>query len=250
MIRAGGLEDYYRRQDRVGQPLGEEPFCEVDAVFMEKLQHDAELSKEYKIALGVHGMSCAACAWLIEQLARRQAGVVYVRVTLESNNLQLRWEGPDFDLRRLAQELQKFGYRITGELGLSAARFSPMAVRCGLTALFSLNGLLLGAALKFGVAGADLDLLLKMLIVACLYFSLQIGGMVFLRPAWGALSMGRLHRDLPIAAIFVVLFILSIVSLFLLRNLWFINILYFTLLGSAVAARWFLEGRAMTRAQS
>lgn len=250
LIRTGGLEGYYKRQDRAGQPIGDEPFAEIDPVLMGKLQRDAEGSSGSQLTLGVHGMSCMACAWLVEQLAGRQAGVVFVKVAPDSNRFHLRWERPHFDLYGLALELRKFGYRITGEVEAAGPGLSPLAIRSGLTAVFSLNGVFLVIASKLGVGGADLQLLLKLLIAACLFFSLQIGGTVFLKPVRGALSLGRLHKDLPVALAILLLFVLSLGSLFYADGLLLFNILYFLLLVSSVSARWLFDWRAMKQLPS
>lgn len=113
LIREGGFGDYYEQQDRAGQPVGERPFAPLDIDWLHRAQTTAESGVAASLTLNVCGMSCMGCAWLVEQLARRHAGVRSARVALASGRLSLCWEPGELDLAYLAEELQRFGYHIT-----------------------------------------------------------------------------------------------------------------------------------------
>ncbi len=103
LIQDSGLEDFYAKQDRVGQPLESAPFTEADTTWAETLRLAAEAATDANGAasarLSVGGMTCAGCAWLVERLARREPGVRAVRCRLESGDLELSWKPGVFDLK-------------------------------------------------------------------------------------------------------------------------------------------------------
>ncbi len=178
------------------------------------------------------------CAWLIEQLSRRQPGVLSAQVVLGSNLLRLNWAPGDFDLCSLAADLQKFGYRITDGVGADGYTVSPLAMRFALTLVFSLNGLLLAAAAGIGIGGEALRQLYSLLLLLCLVLTLLIGGSLFLKPAWGALLLRRFHSDSVPALMLLSLWMSSVISLSF-AGPWLPSAaLYFTVLPVLVFARW------------
>lgn len=241
MIRDSGFADYYVRQDRAGLPVGDSPFSELNAVPIKQLQKQAENVADCKITLRVGGLSCMGCAWLIEQVARRQKGVVSAKVALNSNRLSLAWRRDSFDLPALAHDLHRFGYKISGDAASGRYKLSPLSLRLGLTLVFSLNALFLLAASRAGIGGAGLQQLYDLLIIICLFFAQLIGGSLFVRPAWRGLLLRRLHSDLLPALILLLFFCLALASL-LFRQAWMVPaLLYFLLLPSLVFARWLSE---------
>lgn len=245
LILEGGLGGFYLQQDRAGRPVGDRPFSDIDTVLINQLQEQAESGLECKIVIGVQGMSCMGCAWLIEQLAKRQPGVHFAKVALNSNCLSLAWKPGDFELTELANELRKFGYRINGDLQSGGHAVSPLAMRFGLTLIFSLNGLLLLAASAAGLGGAGFERFYDLLIVVCLFFSQLIGGDIFLRPAWRGFMIRRFQKDALPAIFLTLLFLLALASQ-LLAGAWDISaLIYFLLLPVMVLTRWQSEARAL-----
>lgn len=240
MIHGSGLGDYYRQQDRVGQPVGDRPFSDsdFDYVAIKQVQTEAENAGECKASVSIKGMSCLGCAWLIEQLSKRHRGVRFAKVALDANLLSLEWERGDFDLCALAEDLHKFGYGMSGDVASAGYGLSPLAMRCGLTLVFSLNGLLLSLAAGAGIGGEGLRQLYKLLIVLCLLFALFIGGSLFLRPVWGALRLHRVHSDALPAFILLGLFALALVAVLFSAFRMLPVALYFILLPAMVLARW------------
>lgn len=238
LIQVGGLGEYYRQQDRVGQPVGDQPFDEPDVVLNQQLQKQAETTGGCQLNLNIKGMSCMGCAWLVEQLCERQPGVRRAQVALDANRLSLGWEPGSFDLCALARDLQRFGYRINGDAGTAGNRVSPLVMRLGLTLVFSLNGLLLALAAATGTGGEGLRQLYDLLLAVCLLFSLLIGGAVFLKPAWGALRLRRWHSDAVPALLVLTLFGFALGAR-LFPGPWLAAAsLFFILLPVMILARW------------
>jgi len=248
LIQAGGLGDYYARQDQIGRPVGDDPLMEPDTEFLEQLLDRRERKEGISYAtLGLQGMSCMGCVWLIEQLARRSEGVVSAKVALNSSRLSLAWRDGVFDLSRFALDLQAFGYRLTAaqSMGLS---LSPLVVRFWLTAVFSINGLLLVYVSTVGIARESLSGFYELLLSACMVFSLLIGGSLFILPSWRALQLGRLHSDSVPAITLLLLFALVLVQVFFSRD-WAIGALSFCLLlPTMVFSRWLSETWVLRKA--
>ena len=238
LIQVGGFGEYYSQQDRVGQPVRERPFGSLDLVAVYQLQKQGESGAECQIAVHIKGMSCMGCAWLVEQLSIRRPGVRFAQVGLDSSLLSLGWQAGAFDLCALAEDLHKFGYRITGDVPSAGYVVSPLAVRLGLTLVFSLNGLLLAFAAATGIGGESLGQLYNLLIVVCMLFTLFTGGMVFVQPGWGALQLRRLHSDVVPALLLLVLFALAMTSLFFAGPWILLASLYFIVLPAMMLARW------------
>jgi Cu2+-exporting ATPase len=242
MIRENGLEAYYERRDQVGRPLGDQPTADFDPVSITQIQRQAENESAGSADLSVRGMSCLGCAWLIEELARRQKGVCFARVALNAGRLRLEWEPGEFDLCALAGELAKFGYGISeGGRSSGGTSFSPLGIRLGLTLVFALNGLLLMLAAVAGIGGSGLQQFYDLLILACLGFTQIIGGSLFVKPAWRGLRLRRVHSDALPAFLSLGLLMGALASLFLARPPAAFAAIYFLVLPCLVFARWFSE---------
>lgn len=112
-IHAGGLDGYYRFRDRPGvKPVQQQEdyhgydLPEVQAEFVSV---DAEGRKTAR--LNVQGISCAACAWLIEKHLSHCEGVESVRVNATNRTCLLRWDDRQQPLSALLNEFQYIGYR-------------------------------------------------------------------------------------------------------------------------------------------
>jgi Cu2+-exporting ATPase len=115
-IVAQGLVDYYRRREGPGAnpenlaagPLPEllifdEP--EVQRDFVRGADGDAR-----SVTLAIEGITCAACAWLIERHLRRQPGVLTADVNLAAHRAQLRWNPNAAALSALLHSVAEIGY--------------------------------------------------------------------------------------------------------------------------------------------
>lgn len=203
LIQEGGLADYYSLQDRAGRPPEVGPELLNRLKWAGKLQAEVEgRSHAPSVSLGLVGMSCLGCAWLVEKLARGQSGLVAVRVELETNSVVVAWILDEFSLESLLSEWARFGYLADGPRVESSAKLSPLAWRICLCVLFAANGALLAFLPRLGV---DLDtyaVLVDLLTWFVAVLGLLVGGAFFLLPSIKSLRMSRLHEDwLPAMAI-------------------------------------------------
>jgi len=114
-IVAGGLERYYQHRSETAanpaalpQALPDE-LALYDRVEVQQpfVQHQGELSET---CLLIEGISCAACAWLIEKHLRGLPGIAEASLNLSNHRLQVRWSDAQLPLSQLFKELRKIGY--------------------------------------------------------------------------------------------------------------------------------------------
>ncbi|MGB1128319.1 MAG: heavy metal translocating P-type ATPase metal-binding domain-containing protein [Opitutales bacterium] len=240
-IRAGGYGDYYRRQDRVGRPVDAGALKAKDFVLAKQLQAQTPvLDGICQAVVGVQGMSCMGCVWLIEQLAKRASGVVHAKVALDSNQLSLEWKAGHFDLVDLAREMQRFGYRMTATV--SGFMLPSLTIRLLLTLLFSFNGLLLTFADLSGVGAPYMGQFYMLLTVACMVFALLTGGTLFLVPAWRGLQFRRIHSDLLPSLAMLVPAVWACYAFYVDAITNYAALLFFVMLPVMVFARWLAQG--------
>ena len=105
-----GLEAYYPLRervapDRMAAPLDTNPDAHPFAHLDDEERQCALGNEPGRAWLGVEGLHCAACVWVLEQLPSRVEGVHEVRVDLASARLQIRWDPTRVRLSALAGQL-------------------------------------------------------------------------------------------------------------------------------------------------
>jgi Cu2+-exporting ATPase len=212
LIQDEGLGDYYRWQDRAAQPLKDRTLSAPDAAALRQIQIQIETVGEAgtsEAVLPVEGMSCMACAWLIERLAANQHGLLGAETSLSGHYVRLQWRRHgEFDLTSYAGDLVRFGYRLEAkQLETNhLSRLSPLMMRCLLSIVFTGNALLLTGFTHF-VGEAPL---VNLLSLACLSFTLLLGGAPFFLAVYRAGLIRRWHSDwVPVVAIVACLCFLS-----------------------------------------
>ncbi|MFP4068693.1 MAG: heavy metal translocating P-type ATPase metal-binding domain-containing protein [Opitutales bacterium] len=197
LIRSEGLEDYYALQDRAGRPLGEVPLEAADYDWARALQEEAEGEDAVtvELELGLDGMTCMGCLWLIERLGRQTEGLLRVKASLVGQRLRLVWRRGAFDLAGYLGLLRRFGYEARPRAS-GGRRLDGLAWRAVLTAVFTANLGLLALAERHLDAEFARSGLLDLLQVLFLVLTLVVGAGYFLVPVFRAARLGELHFDL------------------------------------------------------
>tara|TARA_R110001583_G_scaffold195499_1_gene374351 strand:+ start:9374 stop:11773 length:2400 start_codon:yes stop_codon:yes gene_type:complete len=73
-----------------------------------KQNNDADVNE---ITLTVEGITCAACAWLIEKQLRQLPGLLFINVNTTLHRVVIRWSKDQLKLSRILTEIQKIGYK-------------------------------------------------------------------------------------------------------------------------------------------
>jgi len=111
-----GLGDYYRHREGPGRRPDE---AVPDALRELVIFDDAALQRDFvregaegsrEASLAVEGITCAACAWLIERHLGRQPGVRAVSVSLASHRARLVFDPEQTPLSRLLLAFSEIGY--------------------------------------------------------------------------------------------------------------------------------------------
>ncbi|PHR66949.1 MAG: copper-translocating P-type ATPase [Idiomarina sp.] len=144
-------------------PLVPEELQQLTAYDDEQLQQQFTRSEDglRSINLSIDGMTCSACAWLIEQHLSRLAGVQQVQVNATTERVAIRWQPDAVKLSEILQAIAELGYRA---LPFQAAnqeqefkqRRRYFVTRLGVAGLATMQVMMLAIGLYFGVV-SDLD---------------------------------------------------------------------------------------------
>lgn len=205
LVHAQGLADYYGLKDAVTAPADPAVFQTRDYAWLAALQRAAETvaggDRPAELTLGILGISCAGCVWLIERVHQELPGAGEIVVNPQYGTLRLRWWPGDFVAPELARRLQGLGY-LAGppQEQVEEPETRGLLRRIGLCAAFALNVMLFSLPVYFGMAPSyEWAGLFGTLSAGFATLSLFVGGSYFLVRAVRALRARTLHLDLPIA---------------------------------------------------
>ncbi len=111
-----GLDDYYQfrtensvKPDQlVPQELRELLLLDDQTIQQSFVSHSGSFSEA---ELGVEGITCAACSWLIESRLLKEPGVQQVQVNPITHRLKLKWNNEQQKLSDLMQKLLALGFK-------------------------------------------------------------------------------------------------------------------------------------------
>jgi len=207
LIHESRLDAYYRIKDPITAPVDSTVFQAQDADWLRELQdnaeqHSAENNQSSPNAkLGIQGISCAGCVWLIEKLFEQLPGARRITVNAQLGHMEISWTAGEFSLPAFAQKLASFNY-LVGPHDATAAEPESRALvrRIGLCTAFVMNTMLFTLPTYFGMeADFPYARLFGTLSLAFGTLSMLAGGGYFVRRAWAGLRHGLLHIDLPIS---------------------------------------------------
>ncbi|MEE3159348.1 MAG: heavy metal translocating P-type ATPase metal-binding domain-containing protein, partial [Pseudomonadota bacterium] len=119
-IVASGLKDYYRHRTELPQisPANEddevltarESLSLYDSEALQK-QFVATQGEQKEATLIIDGISCAACAWLIEHRVNQLKGVERATLNLSNHRLVVAWNNTDIALSQIFEAIYRLGYK-------------------------------------------------------------------------------------------------------------------------------------------
>lgn len=144
-------------------PLLPDELQELTAYDDERLQQQLSvaLDDQREITLSVEGMTCTACAWLIERELEHLTGIVLVRVNATTERVTIRWVPEQLKLSLILQTIAGLGYRASPfQAAQQEADFKRrrryFVNRLGVAGLATMQVMMIAIALYFGVV-SDLD---------------------------------------------------------------------------------------------
>ena len=108
LVAGLGLDAFYRR--RAATPGAQRPEDEPPPPLAAHARPDG--AGTHAIDLLVSGMTCGACAWLLEAALRAEPDILHARVNLASHRLSLRWRGASARADALAALVARLGFRV------------------------------------------------------------------------------------------------------------------------------------------
>lgn len=211
LIADSGLTDFYRY--RTGPSPTPEPEAPEEWRVFDRDSVRASLVRECgdgmsEVVLGIEGLYCAACAWLIEHVLQREPGVSDIQVNPATGRALLRWDASRAPLSRLLHRVSQAGYRphpldpgeaVPGETRERRAALRRLSV-AGLgmmQVMMYAVGLYAGAIHEGMDPGIERFLRLVSLLVATpvVFYA----GAPFFRGAWRDLVAGRPGMDVPVS---------------------------------------------------
>jgi Cu2+-exporting ATPase len=154
----------------------------------------------------VEGITCGACAWLIEHRLHRLEGVRDVAVNLAARRLQVEWDDGRLRLSAILRAIDDLGYRPQGYEPAASASAAARERRSMLWRLFVAGFAMMQVmmyAVPVYVAGADIGPDVEQLM-RWASFVLTLPVMAwsagpFFQSAWRELRAHRVGMDVPVA---------------------------------------------------
>ena len=223
-ISAGGLEDYYRLRDAAApRPARGEDREELalydEPALQERFARDAsDGTREASIL--VDGMRCAACAWLVEQVAGRVPGVASASVHFGSRRTLVRWDPAQAKLSAVLAAIRSFGYAAwpfeAGRLAaLEAKERRTMLRRLWVAGLGMMQVMMYAIPAYIAGSGDIAPDIHRLLDWASLVLTLPVlaySGWPFFAGAWRSLANRSLGMDVPVALGIAAAFLASTVA--------------------------------------
>ena len=223
-IVSAGLEHYYQERDVISPTA---PLPEALSVLQGYDHPDTQqqfIHRERDLAcaeLSLEGVSCAACAWLIERRLIQEPAVNQASVNLSSHRLRLLWDDKQVPLSQLLADLEKLGYkarpfRTDTHAGVLKKESRQLLMRLGVAALGSMQAMMYATGIYFGAfTGMDVEFRdyfrwISLIVTTPIFF---YSGYVFYRSAWYAIKARSLNMDVPVSIALIISFFASIYAM-------------------------------------
>ncbi|WP_281561560.1 heavy metal translocating P-type ATPase [Thalassomonas sp. RHCl1] len=216
------LTEYYRFRTEPankGAALVPEQLQRHQLLDDENLQHDFiyqdENSKE--AILTVDGISCAACAWLIEMQLDKVPGLISVNVNATTQRARVQWADDKVKLSEILSTLDSIGYHaLPFKASLveekNKAQSKAFIKRLGISGILMMQVMMIAIGLYFGAFSDMSAHNLVYLRWASFLLTIPVvtyGAFPFYLGAVNTLKLKRLSMDVPVSIAIILSFIAS-----------------------------------------
>jgi Cu2+-exporting ATPase len=199
LILSCGLARYYELRTDAIAPVDAAILRGGDFGWLREAQAQAATAGRKSLRLGIRGVSCIGCVWLIEKTLTEEPRLVAARVNAHQGALTVEWDD-GADLAAAAAKLCGFGYLLVPEDQAGETEDNGLTLRLGLCGAFAMNAMLNAVPGYMGLRADDAYAgVFRLLSAGCATLSLLVGGSFFIVRAVAALKHRQLHMDLPIA---------------------------------------------------
>ncbi len=173
-----------------------------------------------EVTLSLEGVTCAACAWLIEKQISNKPGVNAIRVNTVTNRAILSWDNAQTKLSELLSSIHNLGYKAAPfEADAHEASYHHLMkqylYKLGIAGLASMQVMMLAVALYFEIFG-DLDAEFKQYLrIVSLIFATPViiySALPFYINAWRSLCGRTLGMDVPVSIALIFAYVASVVA--------------------------------------
>ncbi|MDA0116475.1 heavy metal translocating P-type ATPase [Vibrio sp. T11.5] len=187
---------------------------EVQSEFVRNAEDRAE------VTLSLEGVSCAACAWLIEKQVSTRTGVLSIRVNTTTNRAILAWDKTQTKLSELLSSIHQLGYKAAPfEADKQEAAYhesmKQYLYRLGIAGLATMQVMMLAVALYLEVFG-DLEPEFKSYFRwVSLIFATPVmlySALPFYLNAWRSIRSRTLGMDVPVSLAMIFAYFASLVA--------------------------------------
>ncbi|MGD8116752.1 MULTISPECIES: heavy metal translocating P-type ATPase [unclassified Vibrio] len=187
---------------------------DVQSEFVRNSEHCSE------VTLSLDGVSCAACAWLIEKQVSNKSGVVSIRVNTTTNRALLAWDKTQVRLSELLSLIHQLGYKAAPfEADKQEAAYHQQMkqylYRLGIAGLATMQVMMLAVALYLEVFG-DLEPEFKNYFRwVSLIFATPVmlySALPFYINAWRSIRSRTLGMDVPVSIAMIFAYFASLVA--------------------------------------
>src|SRR5690606_20876258 len=212
-IEAHQLTHFYQYRDTpnpAAVPLIPEELKAFEAYDTPDLQDsfvDIRSDDSAKITLSIDGMTCSACAWLIENEVSRLSGIQRVQVNATTERVIVQWQPSQRKLSDILKAIAGIGYQ--------ALPFQPAQAeqefkekrrqyvrRLGVAGIATMQVMMIAVGLYFGVV-SDLDTTTKTFLwFVSLFFATPVilySAQPFYSSALRSIQAGRPNMDVPVS---------------------------------------------------
>jgi len=258
-IIENNLTEYYRFRTETaqkGQALIPQQLKQNELLDDDALQDEFTYKTEHyrETILTIDGISCAACAWLIEMQLAKVSGVIKVNVNATTQRATIRWDNEQIKLSIILFEIDKIGYQAlpfkASQLEESNQKLSKAFIkRLGISGILMMQIMMIATGLYFGDV-SDMSTINR-IYLRWISFLLALpiityGAFPFYIGAIKAIKVKRLSMDVPVSIAIILAFIASAWATFSQQGeVYFESVSMFTFL---LLIGKFLEFRARLRA--
>lgn len=155
-----------------------------------------------RIKFQIEGIQCAACIWVIKELARRMGGaIIHIDTTL--GEISIGSAPENFSLREFIETLQKFGYRCAPQHEKQTFNYfhHNLLVRLGACSAIAMFSMVLSLAVYLGLDSTEPELLGWIINLNAILATLSVsfGGSYFFKRVAYSIRARVMHFDIPIA---------------------------------------------------
>ncbi|MDX3774548.1 heavy metal translocating P-type ATPase [Chromatiaceae bacterium AAb-1] len=243
-IIENGLGDYYRFRTTPASKasaMPEDLAAELTNYDTPDVLADISIQKGdlTEIELSVSGMSCAACAWLIEKQLRQLPAIARVTVNSSTQRCYLQWRASQLPLSQLISKISQLGYHASPfvadqEEHIFKAELNRYLKRLAVSGIMSMQVMMLAVGLYFGeYTGIDIShqgylrWISLLLTIPVVFYA----AMPFARSAWRGIKARQMNMDVPVTlAIYYTFIASSYATLFNTGEVYFESVCMFTFL--------------------